>query len=131
MNEAKFLTGIFSVYDSERALDFNDSENYPIGLELIFTNDTTGKEFAQCFHKALAALPEEKGITYRVQGGNADPVRGYDCFFRDTDSLRRALADSFDGIGMYHEEEQRVIPRTALIDQARKIMATRQQAVTF
>lgn len=129
MNEARFLTGIFSVYDSEQALHFTDSESYPLGLELIFNNDATGKAFAQRLDGVFASLPAEKATLYQKQGGGSDPVCAYDCFFGDTDTLRRALAESLDGIGMYHQEAQKVIPRTALVDEARTIMAQRRQTV--
>ena len=131
MPDTRFITGIFSVYDSEQALHFTDSENYPLGLELIFNNDATGRAFAQRLDGVFSSLPAEKALIYQKQGGGSEPVCAYDCFFSDTDTLRRVLAESLEGIGMYHEEEEKVIPRTALLDEARNIIAQRRQAVTL
>lgn len=129
MHQANFVSGIFSVYDSSQALDFTNHEQYPIGVELIFTNDETGKKCADKLSKVFVMLPESSGTIYRTHGKENDPVRGFDCFVKDTDTLRRVFAETFDGVGLYHQEEERVIPRMELLGEAQKIISARKHSV--
>lgn len=131
MPKTRFVTGIFSVYKSEHALDFKRSNAYPVGLELIFRNDAPGRDFAQKLKKAFAALPEKDGLLFREQKDNAESTIGFDCFFKNTDALRKVLSPALDGIGLYHEDEERVISRTELFDQARRVVSAQCQAASF
>lgn len=131
MHQGNFVSGIFSVYDSSQALDFSEHEQYPIGVELIFTNDDAGKRCADKLSKVFATLSESSGTIYRTHGKETDPVRGFDCFVKDTDALRRVFAETFDGVGIYHREDERVIPRMELLDEAKRIVASRKQGVAI
>lgn len=119
----KFVSGIFSVYKSERAKDFREAERYPIGLEAIFRNDAAGLEFAANLQAAMKSMPPERGLLYHIEGDAGDVARHADCFFKDVDALRRALNESLPNMALYHEEQKGVLPKNALIDQARRLTA--------
>lgn len=123
MDQGKFVTGIFSVYDSAVAQDFKDSNRYPIGFEAIFRNDAVGREFALNIQVAMTKLSPEKGILYRIEGTSGESARGADCFFRDADTLRQVLNEALPGIAIQHEERG-ILPKIALIEEARELVAT-------
>ena len=125
MDQIKFLTGIFSVYDSATARDFKDSERYPLGLEAIFTNDAVGRQFAANLQKVMAKLHPENGVLYRIEGAEESGARSADCFFSDVDTLRHVLHEALPGIGIFHEERG-VLPKFALIEEARDIVASQE-----
>lgn len=119
----KLVSGIFSVYKSERAMDFRGSGGYPIGLEAIFRNDEAGREFAANLQAAMKSMSPERGLLYHIEGDAGDVARHADCFFKDVDSLRRALNEALSDMTLYHEEQRGVLPKNALIDQARRLTA--------
>lgn len=123
MDQGKFVTGIFSVYDSAVAQDFKDSNSYPIGFEAIFRNDAVGREFALNIQVAMTKLSPEKGVLYRIEGTPEESARGADCFFRDADTLRQVLNEALPGIAIQHEERG-VLPKIALIEEAQDLVAT-------
>lgn len=122
MNQGKFITGIFSVYDSTEARDFKDCERFPIGFEAIFRNDAIGQEFAANIQAAMERLPPEKGVMYYVEGAAEDSARGVDCFFSDADTFRRVLNEALPRIGIFHEERG-VLPKILLIEEAKGVVA--------
>ena len=121
MNRAKYIQGIVSVYDSTLARDFQNSSAYPVGLELIYHNDATGKKFTRRLLDVFRTVLPESGIIYKVQGNPSEPIIGIDCFFRDAASLGVVLDRSLGGIGIYHEERQNVISKSALVNQAHAV----------
>lgn len=118
MHQGKFIQGIVSVYDSALARDFRDSGNYPVGLEMIYYNDATGKKFTRRLVEVFRKLSPESGFIYQIQGRPSEPVIGLDCFFRDAASLAAVLDKSLGETGIYHQERQSVISRGALVNQA-------------
>lgn len=118
MRQEKFIQGIVSVYDSALAKDFRDSSNYPVGLELIYYNDATGKKFTRRLLDVFRDLSPEDGLIYQVQGKPFEPIVGIDCFFRDASSLATVLDKSLGKTGIYHEERQCVISKGTLVNQA-------------
>lgn len=129
MSETKYVTGVFSVYASDQALDFNQSASYPIGLELIFRNDTHGREFAHKFKQAVAALPETERVFFQEQGDTRESVVGFDCFFKNTDALRKALSPALNGIQLLDEQTKRIVPQNSLVAASQRIMTSTQQPV--
>jgi hypothetical protein len=123
MDQIKFLTGIFSVYDSATARDFKGSERYPLGFEAIFTNDAVGREFATNLQTVMERLRPQNGVLFRIEGAADASARSADCFFSDADTLRHVLHEALPGIGIFHEERG-VLPKFALIEEARCIMAS-------
>lgn len=122
MNRDRFISGIFSVYDSSRAENFEDSDRYPIGFEAIFHNDKIGQEFAANLAKAIHKLSPERGVLYNLEGEPTDKARQADCFFKDIDALRQVLNESLAGIAIHHEERG-VLPKFVLIEDARDLVA--------
>lgn len=129
MSETKYVTGVFSVYASGQALDFNQSASYPIGLELIFRNDTHGREFAHKFKQAVAALPDAERVFFREQSDTGESVVGFDCFFKNTDALRKALSPALNGVQLIDEETERVVPRNSLVAASQQIMTATQRPI--
>lgn len=118
MRQEKFIQGIVSVYDSALARDFRDSSNYPVGLELIYHNDATGKKFTRRLIEVFRDTSPGSGFIYQVQGKPSEVIVGVDCFFRDAASLAEVLDKSLGDFGIYHEERQSVISRGTLVNQA-------------
>lgn len=118
MHQPKFIQGIVSVYDSALAKDFRDSSNYPVGLELIYHNDATGKKFTRRLLDVFRDLSPEDGLIYLVQGKPSESIVGIDCFFRDAAALAAVLDKSLGKTGIYHDERQCVISKGALVNQA-------------
>lgn len=121
MDQSKFITGIFSVYDSAQARDFKDCDRFPIGFEAIFRNDAIGQEFAANIQAAMERLPPEKGMMYSIDGTAGDSARGADCFFSDVDTFRRVLNEALPRIGIFHEE-MGVLPKMMLIEEAKGVV---------
>jgi len=118
VHQPKFIQGIVSVYDSALARDFRDSSNYPVGLEMIYYNDATGKKFTRRLLDVFRDLSPGDGFIYQVQGRSAEPIVGIDCFFRDATALATVLDKSLGKTGIYHNEQQCVISKDALVNQA-------------
>lgn len=122
MNPGKFISGIFSVYDSTQARDFKDSDRYPIAFEVIFRNDAAGQEFATKLQIAVRKFAPERAVLYHVEGMAEDRARSMDCFFSDADTFRWVLNESLPGIGINHDERG-ILPKMTLIEEAQDIVA--------
>ena len=126
MDKSKFLSGIFSVYQSKKARNFRDSERYPIGFEAIFRNDAVGQEFAHNIQITMRKITDGKGLLFHIEGESDHSARHVDCFFKDVDTLRRVLTEALPGIALYHEDKG-VLPKTMLIDQAKRMVSAFKQ----
>ncbi len=129
MPEKPLVHGIFSVYPSEEARSFKGADTHPIGLELVFHNDGPGGEFARRLQSTMAKMPLSEAMLFRTAPVAEESMIGFDCFFKNTDALRKALSPALDGLGLYLADQHRALPKTALFDASRKIMAARQEAV--
>lgn len=121
MDQGKFLSGVFSVYNSAEAGSFAQSERYPIGFEAIFRNDVAGMGFAHKLEQSMRIPCSEKALIL-LKGEADDSLREAACFFRDVDTFRQFLQEALAGISLYHEERG-VLPKFALIDEARELVA--------
>ena len=125
MEQGKFITGIFSVYDSTQARDFTENDRYPLAFEAIFRNDAVGREFAIKLQTAMKNLPSGKGILFHLEGEAEDGARSADCFFSDADTFRRVLNESLAGVGINHDERG-ILPKMTLINEAQGIVASQE-----
>jgi hypothetical protein len=90
MDQGKFLSGVFSVYNSAEAGSFAQSERYPIGFEAIFRNDVAGMGFTHRLEQSMRLLCPEKAVII-LKGEVDDSLREAACFFRDVDTFRQFL----------------------------------------
>ena len=125
MNKNNTVQGIADVYDSSTISDFKNAHSYPIGLEMVFINDDTGKDFFVKVLKAFNELPKEKAYIVDFEANETNVTRSIDCVFRDKDTFRQVVNKTLDEFRFYDEREKRITPRNQMIDEAGEI-ASRQ-----
>lgn len=119
----KAIQGIVQIYNSEEANILKGTEGYPIAWEVLFVNDTIGKEFASNALRAFEKLPKEQGIIMDFQGEYNDVARCLECAFSDKDSFRKILNEVLNGISFFHEEKKKIIPKPMMLKEADKILS--------
>lgn len=122
-SEIKAVQGIAQVYDSKEARSLKNHEHYPIAWEVLFVNNSVGKEFASNAIKAFERLPKKRGVIMDFQGEHNDVARCLECAFADKDSFRKILNEVFNGISFYHEEERKLIPKPMMLAAADKVLS--------
>ena len=125
MNKIKTLQGIANVYDSSEAKGFEDSENYPIAWELVFLNDSVGKEFSLNALKTFRQIPKEQGYILDFGGEHKDLARCLECVFRTKDTFRKVLNETLKDMAVYNEQTKEVIPKMTMLADAGKVLSSK------
>jgi len=121
MTEIKAIQGITNIYDSSEARDFDRPIDFPIAWEIMYLNDEIGKEFTANFKNAIENISQDKYQLLDIQGDNSDLTQCIECTFADTDSFKKVLNESFKDITFYSENDKKIKPKMAMIDDAKKI----------
>ncbi len=120
----KYVDGVATVYNSQEAQDFKDSDKYPVALELIFKNDKSGKELAANLNQAFSHLPKSRGYLLPQECTPDDPTRCFEGVFKDAASLGKVLNSAFGNeIAFVDEQKKAVVPRFELVEEAKAIAA--------
>lgn len=124
MDKTKSISGLIAVFDSSRAENFRDAAKYPLAWEVVFVNDSVGKEFAANVRQAFAGLPEEKGYVLSFEEETTAPVRCLECVFRDKAAFVKILNETMRDIAFYDEQEKGVVPKYSLLEEAGRLSST-------
>ena len=119
--QSKTLHGVTIVYNSKEAKDFHQSLQYPIAWEAMYMNDEVGKEFTANLSKAINNLPENQAVLMSMEGNPSDVARCVECAFANKDVFKKVLNQSLDGITFFDEQENKLIPKQSMIQDATKI----------
>ena len=123
MDKVTVISGTTSVYDSHKMKEpFKQANDYPIVWEVIFRNDAEGKAFAADMAKTFRELPKEKGFILDTEIPTDEPVRCIECVFKDKDSFRRVLNQTFKNRSFMDESKEQIIPKVKLLNDANKLM---------
>ena len=120
----KYVDGIATVYNSQEAKDFKDTEKYPIAFELTFINSQAGKQLASNLTQAFSELPKSRGYLLPQECTPDDPTRCFEGVFKDATSLGKVLNTAFGNeIAFVDEQKKAVVPRFELVEEAKAIAA--------
>ncbi|MBR9919543.1 MAG: hypothetical protein GYB31_01810 [Bacteroidetes bacterium] len=106
MNQLDMVYCVSEVYDSSKAAGFAESEKYPIAWEVMFRNDNAGKQLIENIYSAFEQLPKERGQVIGLDGEH---------------SFKQILNKALNGLALFDENANQVVPRQQLVDIAKSI----------
>jgi len=110
---------ITEVYDSAEAEDFDYSDAYPIAWEIIYRNDTGGKELTAKVWEVMEDMEEGQGVIMQWQGKSDDSARSVELAFFSFETFRKAVHAILKNIRLHNDADGQLITKHNLIGQAR------------
>ena len=93
-------------------INISDSSPFPIKLEMIFINDTYGKNFREIISYWL----NEKNLEIKFKGEESDLTSSVDIFFKSQGLLVIFINNIFKDFAFYDERERQIIDKENLVE---------------